>query len=189
MHAWLRGDGDSRARGAAPGAGAGADGAAVTFGDGGQGALTLGAEPWQLVGRGAADAPDAAGAATPPPAAPPAAGAPAAAGGADGRPAETTTQIGAGERLADGRSPHPDLGPGSARTSQPPASEPGSRQSTPPRPGGGAGNEIDAWRFVQATDIIGSADVPEALRVDAGARLAGDGVDIVSATAESGARK
>ena len=42
MDAWLRGDGDSRARGAAPGAGAGADGAAVTFGDGGQGALTLG---------------------------------------------------------------------------------------------------------------------------------------------------
>ena len=56
MDAWLRGDGDSRARGAAPGAGAGADGAAVTFEDGGQGALTLGAETWQLVDRGAADA-------------------------------------------------------------------------------------------------------------------------------------
>ena len=39
MDAWLRGDGDSRARGAAPGAGAGADGAAVTFGDGGQGEI------------------------------------------------------------------------------------------------------------------------------------------------------
>ena len=47
MHAWLRQGADGGARGAAPGAGAGADGAAVTFGDGGQGALTLGAEPWQ----------------------------------------------------------------------------------------------------------------------------------------------
>ena len=50
MDSWLRGGGDSRARGAAPGAGAGADGAAVTFGDGGPGAETIKGGPLPVSG-------------------------------------------------------------------------------------------------------------------------------------------
>ena len=100
--------------------------------------------------------------------------APAATAGVGDQPDEATAQLGTGVRLHDGRSPHPVLGPGAMRASPTPPSDHGSSQATPTRPGGGAGNDIDVWRFVQATDIIGSADVPEGLRVDAGAHLAGD---------------
>ena len=56
IDAWLGRGGGSGARGAAPAPGAGAGGAAVTFDGDGHGALTLGGEPWQSVGRDAAGA-------------------------------------------------------------------------------------------------------------------------------------
>ena len=91
---------------------------------------------------------------------------------AQNQPAESTAQLADGGRLPDGGAR--TRASAAARCAPPASSELGSRQSTPPRPGEGADNEIDAWRFVQATDVAKSADVPEALRVDAGARLAGD---------------
>ena len=167
MDDWIHlGAGAAPAAAPAPAASAGGEAAASGQGNDEREALSRDGRQLQPADPGAPGAADPPATATPPPAATASPDAPAAAAGGGGQPDEATVQLGIGARLHDGRSPHPVHGPAAMRASPAPTSDHGSSQATPTRPGRGESNDVDVWRFVQATDIIGSADVPEGLRVD-----------------------